>query len=126
MRRALLAAVTLAALLACDAASAAPRATAVRITVDRDGAGGRSASTLRLTCGERTRTTGCRALRRLPREAIAAPDPTEICTQMYGGPETARITGRIDGRRVDATFDRTDGCGIARWELAAPLLALVR
>jgi hypothetical protein len=124
MRRAVLATLALAALLACESASAAPRATAVRVTVDRDGAGGRPASTLRLTCGERTRTPGCRALRKLPREALAAPDPGELCTQIYGGPETARITGRVGGRRVDAAFHRTNGCGIARWELAAPLLAL--
>lgn len=126
MRRAILAALTLSALLACDVASAAPRGTAVRITVDRDGAGGRPASTLRVTCGERTRTAACRVLRKLPREAFAPPAPDEICTQIYGGPETARVVGRLDGKRVDAAFARTDGCGIARWELAAPLLALAR
>jgi hypothetical protein len=125
MRLAVLAALALAALPAGDA-SAAPRATTtVRVTVDRDGPGAQPARTLRLTCGRRTRAPGCRTLRRLPREALAAPDPGAICTQVYGGPQTARIIGRVDGRRVDAAFHRADGCGIARWELAAPVFALV-
>lgn len=44
------------------------------------------------------------------------------CTQIYGGPETATVTGELDGEEVDATFSRSDGCEIARWDVAAPLL----
>lgn len=46
----------------------------------------------------------------------------EMCTQIYGGPETAHITGTIDGQTVDIRLDRTDGCGIDRWQRLAPLL----
>lgn len=38
-----------------------------------------------------------------------------MCTQQYGGPQRARITGTWRGKKVDARFDRTDGCQIARW-----------
>lgn len=40
----------------------------------------------------------------------------------YGGPATARITGTWAGRPVDATYDRTNGCAIARWDRMVPLL----
>jgi hypothetical protein len=49
-------------------------------------------------------------------------DPGRMCTQQYGGPEVARVTGTIDGRRVDVEIDRTDGCGIAEWSALTALL----
>jgi hypothetical protein len=45
-----------------------------------------------------------------------------LCTFQYGGPATARITGRWGGRAVDATFDRGDGCRIGRWNALVPVL----
>ncbi|WP_030755621.1 SSI family serine proteinase inhibitor [Streptomyces sp. NRRL F-5135] len=45
-----------------------------------------------------------------------------MCTTMYGGPATARITGTWAGRPVDAAFSRSDGCEIARWDRLVPLL----
>ena len=50
------------------------------------------------------------------------PGPPKLCTQQYGGPQVAVVTGSIDGRPVDVTFRRTDGCEIARWRAMAPLL----
>ena len=43
-------------------------------------------------------------------------DPERACTQQYGGPEKAHVTGTVDGRPVDVTLDRADGCGIAAYE----------
>jgi len=37
------------------------------------------------------------------------------CTQIYGGPETAHISGTWGSTVVDANLSRTDGCQIARW-----------
>ncbi|WP_441349409.1 hypothetical protein [Streptomyces sp. 8L] len=45
-----------------------------------------------------------------------------LCTQIYGGPETAHVTGVWHGRVVDATFDRRNGCEITRWRQLVPLL----
>ena len=39
-----------------------------------------------------------------------------ICTQQFGGPQPATVTGTVDGDQVDATFSRTDGCEISRWD----------
>jgi hypothetical protein len=52
-----------------------------------------------------------------------APLPADIaCTEQYGGPETARITGRWHAEDVDVELSRTDGCRIAQWESLGPLL----
>ncbi|WP_307865320.1 SSI family serine proteinase inhibitor [Streptomyces montanisoli] len=52
-----------------------------------------------------------------------APVPDgQICTQIYGGPATAHITGTWRGRAVDAAFDRRNGCEIARWRGLVPVL----
>ena len=47
---------------------------------------------------------------------VNGPDPDRRGTLQYGGPEGARVTGQVDGQRVDTTFDRRDGCGIAEWD----------
>lgn len=49
------------------------------------------------------------------------PDPTRACTQQYGGPEIAVVTGWFHGKKVNAIFKRTDGCEIASWQALAPL-----
>ncbi|WP_457965504.1 subtilase-type protease inhibitor [Arthrobacter sp. D1-29] len=50
------------------------------------------------------------------------PGPPRLCTQQYGGPQVAVVTGTFRGRPVSAQFRRTDGCEIARWKAMAPLL----
>jgi len=49
------------------------------------------------------------------------PGPPKLCTQQYGGPQVAVVTGVIGSRPVSLTFRRTDGCEIARWRAMAPL-----
>jgi hypothetical protein len=50
------------------------------------------------------------------------PAKGRACTQIYGGPETAHVTGTIDGDKVDRRFRRTNGCEIADYTRAAGLL----
>jgi len=51
------------------------------------------------------------------RSAIAGvQDEERACTLQYGGPEKAHVTGTVEGREVDVTIDRADGCGIAAYE----------
>ena len=65
---------------------------------------------------------GCAAAAGL-RPADFEPTPDDVaCTELFGGPETATVTGTLDGREVDARFARNDGCEIARWEKVAALL----
>ncbi|MFC8129471.1 SSI family serine proteinase inhibitor [Streptomyces sp. NPDC057302] len=52
-----------------------------------------------------------------------APAPADsVCTMQYGGPATAHITGTWHGRPVDATYDRSNGCEISRWDKLVPVL----
>ncbi len=65
----------------------------------------------------------CAALGRLGTQFFTArPSKDVICTQQYGGPQRASITGTIDGTSVLASFALTDGCEISRWEKARDIL----
>ena len=51
----------------------------------------------------------------------------DVCTEQYGGPETAALAGTLDGQPVDTTVDRANGCGIGDWDgLLGPLLPAPR
>jgi hypothetical protein len=55
--------------------------------------------------------------------AVFEPTPGNVaCTQQYGGPEQATVKGTFKGQPVDASFSRENGCEIARWEDAKPIL----
>lgn len=57
----------------------------------------------------------CRAL--AANVGALEPVPEDVaCTQQYGGPERARITGTLSGREVDAELSRSNGCEISRWD----------
>ncbi len=45
-----------------------------------------------------------------------------LCSQLYGGPQTARIEGTVDGKKIDLSVSRTDGCGVSDWTALAALL----
>ena len=56
---------------------------------------------------------------------LTKPRPKRVaCTQIYGGPQTLRVTGRIDGRAVRRRFARTDGCEIADFDRVARALPI--
>ncbi len=64
----------------------------------------------------------CRRLTAASVRLFAPLPPDMACTQIYGGPQMARVIGTIAGKRVWATFSRTDGCQISRWERLSPWL----
>lgn len=45
-----------------------------------------------------------------------------ICTQIYGGPQVAIVTGMLAGRRLWARFQRRNGCEVDRWNRLSPWL----
>ncbi len=96
------------------------------ITVD-DGRG--STQTWHLTCDPPAGDlpdppAACAALTKGGARYLPEVPKDVACTQIYGGPEKARITGTWEGRPVDATLSRTDGCQIARWNGLAGLLPI--
>jgi hypothetical protein len=56
-------------------------------------------------------------------DPFAKPAPDEICTFMYGGPQTATVVGTWNGEGVDAKFSRANGCEISRWDAIEPVLS---
>jgi hypothetical protein len=72
--------------------------------------------------GEAAIDPRCRVLGGLePRDLDPVPNRT-ACAQVYGGPGTAHVTGRLRGVRISAEFALTDACEIARWRRNAALL----
>ncbi|MDH5332795.1 MAG: subtilase-type protease inhibitor [Thermoleophilia bacterium] len=62
------------------------------------------------------RTAACRELARTGTRTLRPVPPDRACTEIYGGPMVAIVTGTVDGRRVWAKLRRDDGCQIERWE----------
>lgn len=68
------------------------------------------------------KASSCRRVLRLGAEGFAASPSNVSCTQVYGGPAIAEVTGLLEGRLLKASFTRTDGCEIARWNRVRFLL----
>jgi hypothetical protein len=52
-----------------------------------------------------------------------APLPADVvCSQQYGGPQTAHVIGRWAGTQVDLRLSRVDGCRISQWDSLVPLV----
>ncbi|HAP90249.1 MAG TPA: serine protease inhibitor [Arthrobacter bacterium] len=67
----------------------------------------------------------CTALKNNAALLSPAPKTTaQVCTQQYGGPQTATVTGIVDDTPVDVTLARTDGCEIAAWNAAQDVLGI--
>jgi hypothetical protein len=47
---------------------------------------------------------------------FAPPPADQPCTMIYGGPGKATVTGTLNGTPINATFTRSGGCEIARWD----------
>lgn len=123
VRRALLLLVAVAATLsACgkDADSGASSdATALTITVVADE--GADPKTYELECdpagGDHPQPTdACKALDAVGAEVFEPVAKDQMCTDIYGGPQTATVTGTYEGDDIDTEFNRTNGCEIDRWE----------
>ncbi len=92
---------------------------------------GEQESTWTLTCDPvgGTHPDPAAACAALTAHATAALPPVAkdtMCTDVYGGPETASITGTWDSRPVASSFSRTNGCQTARWNMLEGLLPAAR
>jgi hypothetical protein len=118
-------AIAIAALIAvvgCGAGSAArstsPAPTDLKITVWPNGRAEGDGKTYTLRCGPAAGTlpkvaTACSKLIPLPRP-FGPVSRDAVCTEQYGGPQQALITGTYQGRSVWAMFSATNGCQISR------------
>ncbi|MGY1723706.1 SSI family serine proteinase inhibitor [Blastococcus sp. SYSU DS0533] len=97
----------------------------LRVQVDRGD--GTPPETWTLTCGAGAGGThpraqeACTHLAGMPEPFAPLPDDL-VCTEQYGGPQTAHVTGRWNGEPVELRLSRVDGCRIAQWDSLGPLL----
>ena len=129
MHRLLLGLLLTASLAACGSDEATPSAgkdatlASLTVTVDDDGAKGAGAPReLELQCEEPTDSQACGAAAGVSAADVRPTSKDTACTMIYGGPEEATIKGTIRGAEIDASFKRTDGCEISRWEKVQALL----
>jgi hypothetical protein len=128
--RALALAVVAIAMLAVGSASAGTSATttSLKVTYWPDGGQGSLAPQIwTLRCnppGGTLRNPGvaCRRLAAGGAKLFAPIPANAVCTEIYGGPFVARVVGTVGGKRVWATFSRTNGCHISRWDRLSPWL----
>ena len=93
--------------------------TSLNVTVWPNGQGHAPKRTYTLRCAPAAgtlphRAAACARLAKL--KAPFAGTPKNVaCTQIYGGPQEALVTGRFRGVLVRSWFSRRDGCQIDRW-----------
>lgn len=104
---------------------AAPVAADLTVVVDATGEG--ATTTYTLTCeptgGDHPDAeAACAAIAAAGGAAAFEPTPMGVaCTEQWGGPQTAAVTGTVADEAVTAEFARTNGCEISRWDAVAPL-----
>jgi hypothetical protein len=119
--------IALALLAGCgedDDADPPERAALAELTVevDSDGADAKPPRKATIRCDTPEDSATCRAVAGIDAKAFEPTPGNVACTQQYGGPQTATVKGTLRGEPVDATFSRENGCEIARWRDASPLL----
>lgn len=108
-------------------APSAGSATSLRVTYWEDGSRPGSSVTWTLRCNPPRgslprRAVACRRLAAGGSTLFAPIPPDTACTEIYGGPQQARVVGTISGKRIWTTFTRTNGCEIGRWNRLSPWL----
>lgn len=66
----------------------------------------------------------CSKLKQVSAKVFAPVPAGTACAEIYGGPQTARVSGSLAGKAITADFNRTNGCEIARWGQLAFLFSL--
>jgi hypothetical protein len=122
MIRAAVAVFALAVLSACASGSSdggSSAGTSLKISVVADK--GATPKVMSLKCdpagGNHPQATqACAALAEAGAKVFKPVPKSQVCSMLYGGPQTATVKGTYNGKAVDATFTRTNGCEVNRWE----------
>jgi hypothetical protein len=94
------------------------------VRVDPDGGGAKQPRTVDVTCDGQGDAEVCGVVAHLTADKFTPTDSQLACTQQYGGPETATVTGTLRGEQVQARFSRENGCEISRWQDVQELLGV--
>jgi hypothetical protein len=113
----------LVAVVGCGAGAAAPVAepsTQLKITYWPEGRAEGNPTTWTLRCAPAGGTlpraaAACQKLLSL-KQPFVGPSKDAMCTEQYGGPQVARITGTFRGGKVWTLLQARNGCEIARFK----------
>lgn len=100
---------------------------AAELSVAYDAGDGSATTPWTLGCGNPVSGThpdpvaACAHLQALD-EPFAPLPADQMCTEQYGGPQTARVTGQWADEPVELGLSRTNGCAISQWEGLVPLV----
>jgi len=127
MRGIALLVLTAALLVAATGSAATSSVTALKVTYWPNGESSAVQKTWTLRCDPAGGTLArpgeaCRRLAAGGRMLFMPVPRRAVCTEIYGGPDRARVIGVIDERRVWASFNLMNGCHIARWNRFSPWL----
>ncbi|WP_405583856.1 hypothetical protein [Streptomyces sp. NBC_01190] len=95
-------------------------ATAGHLVVTYDDGQGHT-RTYGLVCGRGWDSEGCLRLREIGGPVGPVPSG-QACSMIFGGAQTAQLTGVWAGREVSERYRRTNGCEVARWSRMVPAL----
>ena len=99
----------------------------LRVTFWENSANPDSSVTWTLRCNPprgtlRRPAVACRRLAAGGAKLFARVPLDAVCTEIYGGPQQARVVGTLAGKRIWTGFTRTNGCAIGRWNRVSPWL----
>lgn len=117
-------------LLVLGVATPGTAATAkTKVTIKADLADGAGVRTWVLNCdgsgsNHPNRAAAC-ALLKKKGTALFKPVPSgTICTELYGGSQQVSVTGVVARKKVSASFNRSNGCEISRYDAAEALFTI--
>jgi hypothetical protein len=117
--------IALMGIVGCGAGGSSPdvgsaSATDLKITYWAEGKANGTAKKWTLRCAPAggTLTEAAAACRKLAsmQNPFAPVPPDAVCTQQYGGPQVALVTGTFRGRALWTQLQRRNGCEIARFK----------
>jgi hypothetical protein len=103
------------------------------LTVSVKAAQTAAATTWKLTCGPvggdhpdaRAACASLDAAKKQAKDPFAPTPKDQMCTQIYGGPQVATVKGTWQGKTVDSTFSRKNGCELKRWSDLSPIFGKI-
>ncbi len=96
------------------------------VRLDPDGDGPKRPREAEVRCRTADESPLCEQVAALTVADFEAVPDNVACTQEFGGPEVATVTGTLGGTPVEGRFSREDGCQIGRWEVMRPVIDAAR
>jgi hypothetical protein len=118
--------IALIAVIGCGPSAGATATTSLKISYWPEGRAGGPAQTWTLRCGPVGGTltrpgAACQKLAAM-KSPFAPISPDAMCTEQYGGPQVAVISGTFRGSRLWTQLQNRNGCEIARFKRLAFLV----